>query len=361
METSLAGTTLTTLARRAAANSTIDATTSKLAFGSYDWICSQAPLVVCPLLGSTGYGTEPVCYARNVEISSTLIFQPATSFLHICALAMIIVMVLHIRAKYTAVGRKEIVTLFYMYWVVELLSIFLDSGIIPSSSTVYAWFAAIHTGLVCATFGCLLINGFVGFQWMEDGTPLSLWVLRGSCALIFFITGFISIATFKNIASFSSAKPTALWIIEFIFNGVCVILYIILQLILVLRTLDDRWPVVDIFFGTAAFIAGQVILYGFSVTICNALSHYIDGLFFASLCILFSMMMVYKYWDSITKEDLEFSVGSKQAVWEVDFTPGEHKNLMDDGMGGQGGQGGYGAYGGGHGYPPVPSKGYGGY
>jgi hypothetical protein len=32
---------------------------------------------------------------------------------------------------------------------------------------------------------------------------------------------------------------------------------------------------------------------------------------------LLAVMMVYKYWDSITKEDLEFSVGSKQAVWEV--------------------------------------------
>ena len=28
-------------------------------------------------------------------------------------------------------------------------------------------------------------------------------------------------------------------------------------------------------------------------------------------------MMVYKYWDSITKEDLEFSVGAKQGNWEV--------------------------------------------
>ncbi|CEI94010.1 Putative Chitin synthase export chaperone [Rhizopus microsporus] len=28
-------------------------------------------------------------------------------------------------------------------------------------------------------------------------------------------------------------------------------------------------------------------------------------------------MMVYKYWDSITKEDLEFSVGAKQNVWEI--------------------------------------------
>jgi hypothetical protein len=48
-------------------------------------------------------------------------------------------------------------------------------------------------------------------------------------------------------------------------------------------------------------------------------------------------MMVYKYWDSITKEDLEFSVGSKQAVWEV-------KGLLggeDDGYGVQ------------QGYPPL--------
>ncbi|KAM0756191.1 hypothetical protein T439DRAFT_320887 [Meredithblackwellia eburnea MCA 4105] len=347
------------------------ASTAKLSFGSYDWICSQAALVVCPLVGSTGYGIEPVCYARNVEIGTTLIFQPATSFLHICALLMVAVMILHIRSKYTAVGRKEIVTFFYLYSIVELLSIFLDSGIIPSSSTVYAWFAAIHLGTICATFWCLLVNGFVGFQFSEDGTPLSLWSLRLSSLFIFLLTGFIAIATFKNLASFSSSKPIALWIVEFIFNAACVIIYIVLQLILVIRTLDDRWPIGDIIFGTAFFVIGQVILYGFSVTICDAVTHYIDGLFFASLCILFSVMMVYKYWDSITKEDLEFSVGSKQAVWEVDYAP-EQKLLIDEPpqQGGsygtyaqqqqhqQGGQqqqhhqGGYQQ----PGYPPAPNK-----
>lgn len=45
-------------------------------FGSFDWLCGQAALIVCPLVGTSGYGTEPVCYARNVEIGSTLIFQP---------------------------------------------------------------------------------------------------------------------------------------------------------------------------------------------------------------------------------------------------------------------------------------------
>ena len=44
------------------------------------------------------------------------------------------------------------------------------------SSSFCQWFAAIYTGFVAATYACLLINGFVGFQFAEDGTPLSLWV-----------------------------------------------------------------------------------------------------------------------------------------------------------------------------------------
>lgn len=45
--------------------------------------------------------------------------------------------------------------------------------------------------------------------------------------------------------------------------------------------------------------------------------HYIDGMFFGAICTLLGVMMVYKYWDSITKEDLEFSVGGKSNVWEI--------------------------------------------
>jgi hypothetical protein len=53
------------------------------------------------------------------------------------------------------------------------------------------------------------------------------------------------------------------------------------------------------------------------VVICDQVKHYVDGLFFGTICTLLAVMMVYKYWDSITKEDLEFSVGSKQNIWEV--------------------------------------------
>ncbi|KAJ6556916.1 chitin synthase export chaperone [Mycena sp. CBHHK59/15] len=298
-------------------------------FGSFNSICETAALVICPLVG-TDQGIEPSCYSRNVDVGGTLIFQPSTCFVHIVAIIMTAIMILHIRSKYTAVGRKEIVTFFWLYAFIELLAIFLDSGIIPTSNVVYMWFATIYTGLVAAAYACILINGFVGFQFAEDGTPLSLWLLRISCLVVFAVGFFVAIATFKKFAGFNYTKPIGLWIIYILWPILCTAIYVVSQLVLVFRTLDDRWPIGDIVFGAAFFAAAQVLLFGFSVTICNAIKHYIDGLFFFTLCMLLSVMMVYKYWDSITREDLEFSVGSKAAVWEV-------KDPLLAGSGGAGG------------------------
>lgn len=68
---------------------------------------------------------------------------------------MTAIMIYHIRSKYTAVGecplptrynpmltmhhagRKEIVMFFYLYALIELLAIFLDSNIIPTANAVY--------------------------------------------------------------------------------------------------------------------------------------------------------------------------------------------------------------------------------
>jgi hypothetical protein len=46
------------------------------------------------------------------------------------------------------------------------------------------------------------------------------------------------------------------------------------------------------------------------------MKHYLDGLFFGTTFNLLAVMMVYKYWDSITKEDLEFSIDTKHQEWQ---------------------------------------------
>lgn len=108
---------------------------------------------------------------------------------------------------------------------------------------------------------------------------------------------FIAIATFNSYASFSYAKPIGLFVTYLIFPAFCVVVYVISQLILVIRTLDDRWVIGDILFGAAFYVVGCVLLFAFSLKICDAVSHYIDGVFFFTLCMLLSVMMVYKYWD----------------------------------------------------------------
>ncbi|KAF9994968.1 Chitin synthase, class 7 [Modicella reniformis] len=78
----------------------------ELAFGKFDRVCSTVALTLCPLIGSNG-GIEPLCYSRNIKLGdSTLIFQPSTLIIHIIALIMTAIMIYHIRAKYTAVGKK---------------------------------------------------------------------------------------------------------------------------------------------------------------------------------------------------------------------------------------------------------------
>ncbi|CAG8736657.1 4517_t:CDS:2, partial [Racocetra fulgida] len=157
----------------------------------------------------------------------------------------------------------------------------------------------------------------------------------------------LSFATFTNAANFNSLRPLALWIVLYVFNGAALAIYFVLQIVLVLNTLDDRWPLGDILFGISFYVIGQVILYLFSVKICDTAKHYIDGLFFGTICTLLGVMMVYKYWDSITKEDLEFSVGSKQNVWEV-------KELLEDDQV-------YSNYNSNYPPPPLPQGGFNGY
>lgn len=173
-------------------------------------------------------------------------------------------------------------------------SLILDSGVIPPAGGAYPYFVAIQNGLASALCVSLLINGFVGFQLYEDGTGLSLWLLRGMTFLFFLITALISLATFKSWAGMGPTKTTAMFVVLYIAPAVALAIYIVMQILLVSRTLQDRWPLGDIAFGVFFFIVGQVILYVFSNQICNAVVHYLDGLFFATICNLLAVMMIYK-------------------------------------------------------------------
>lgn len=81
-----------------------------MGFGDFKSTCEKANLPLCVLVGPpnniTGAtGIQPQCYARTIEVANTTIFQGATGFTHIIALIMTIIMILHVRSKFTAVGE----------------------------------------------------------------------------------------------------------------------------------------------------------------------------------------------------------------------------------------------------------------
>lgn len=89
-------------------------------------------------------------------------------------------------------------------------------------------------------------------------------------------------------------NTTGLFVVLYILNAICIAVYLVMQILLVANTLDDRWPLGHISFGVLVFIIGQVLLYQFSDVICNNVQHYLDGLFFATFCNLLAVMMIYK-------------------------------------------------------------------
>ena len=63
----------------------------------------------------------------------------------------------------------------------------------------------------------------------------------------------VTIGTFKNVA-LKYDNPIGLWITYLIYPAACVVIYTVSQLILVIRTLDDRWAIGHIV-STHTFIA----------------------------------------------------------------------------------------------------------
>jgi hypothetical protein len=139
-----------------------------------------------------------------------------------------------------------------------------------------------------------MINGFVGFQLYEDGTTLSVSLVRGASAAMFAIAFLISILTFKNIGGLGPQNTIGLFVVVYIIGAIAIAVYVVLQILLIIGTLQERWPLWHIGFGVVGFVLGQVILYALSEPICDGVQHYMDGLFFATILNLLAVMMVYK-------------------------------------------------------------------
>jgi len=116
------------------------------------------------------------------------------------------------------------------------------------SDTPVQGFTAAHVAAVTATCWVLFLNALVGFQFLDDGTPVSVGLFLAS-ALVFFIgTGYIALDTaFSWTGHFASSlegqnRSIALYILCLLFPLACLVAFYALEAILVLRILGETRP-----------------------------------------------------------------------------------------------------------------------
>ena len=230
------------------------------------------------------------------------------------AIAVTIFLLLRTEKKAAAVGRREMQLFLVGYIIIEICEIFTVGGF-PLDPTVRKGFTAVHLASVAATSWILLLNAVVGFQVIDDGTPLSLGLIIASAAAIFIATGYIALDTaFTWSGSFvNSLTPPytnyGLYVLYQLCPLVFFFLYFVLMTILVLRILGERKPMLYLIAAALLFAIGQIFNYVISVHICNPTHGKIDGAFFETLFTLLSVVAIWLLFHSITEDEWSDSQG----------------------------------------------------
>ncbi|MDI1489267.1 MAG: hypothetical protein OHK93_008545 [Ramalina farinacea] len=160
-----------------------------------------------------------------------------------------------------------------------------------------------------ATLWVLLLNGLVGFQILDDGTPVSLGLILGSAVAFFVGTGYVALDTaFSYSSAFvrSMTAPNrniALYVLYQLWPLVCLFFFFVLESVLVLRVLGERKPMIYLLAAALLFAIGQIFQYVISKHICTGTSGKIDGALFETLFTLLSVVMIWVFWSSITEDD----------------------------------------------------------
>lgn len=186
-----------------------------------------------------------------------------------------------------------------------VLNFYLDVGAIATSSIFFPYAVAAACGLASACVTCLFVHGMIGFAIYQDGTTQSLCIVHGSWLVAFLLTFAITTCTFKSLLDSNTALVSLLFGYIFLLA-----VYVFMQLALAIKYAASGgfWTLGNVVFGAGSFLLGQCVLYSWSSDICHGTRHYADGLVFSSMCNLVSVMMVYKYWNTMVQDDFEFSI-----------------------------------------------------
>ncbi|KAI4599243.1 hypothetical protein KJ359_002202 [Pestalotiopsis sp. 9143b] len=277
-------------------------------FGNFEAFCRDSTLPVLTTSHDQN-GDWGGCVLTGVPLSGGRHLGNLGSIL-LCGIAIVTAAFLLLRSerKKAAVGRREMQLFLLGFIIIEICEIF-SVGEFPLNGTVRVAFSAIHMGMIIATTWILMLNAVVGFQIIDDGTPISLGLMVLSAAILLIGTGYIALDTglgFTNYWASSYEAPNrniALYVLYQLAPLIFLVAFFVLESVLVLRILGEVRPMAYLAAAAVLFALGQIFNYTISPYICNGTSGKIDGALFETLFTLLSVIMVWVFWSSITEDD----------------------------------------------------------
>ncbi|KAI0809514.1 chitin synthase III catalytic subunit [Xylaria sp. FL0064] len=280
-------------------------------FGNFEDFCRGSTLPVCNVLSNSHnqVGDWGGCQLTGIPLKNGQHLGNLGSIL-LCgiAIATSVFLLLKSERKRAAVGRREMQLFLIMFIIIEIAEIF-SVGEFPLSSTARIAFTGIHIGMIIATTWVLLMNAIVGFQLLDDGTPLSLGLIIISAAILFIGTGYITLDTgFSWTGEFDGSysppnRNIALYVLYQLVPLIFLVAFYVLEAFLVLRVLGEIRPMIFLTGAAVLFALGQIFNYVISPYICNGTAGQIDGALFETLFTLLAVVMIWAFWSSITEDD----------------------------------------------------------
>lgn len=231
-----------------------------------------------------------------------------------CSVIFIIYLSQRINRRRAAVGRIEIRSLFILYTISLLFQLVTSGSVLEQGSLPLVLLTGIHAGIVVALFWCLLGNGIVATQVVEDGTPSSLIPFYGLMGIFFLAATYIAMDTAFGFTSLFKSDPPrnlkniGLFILLTIWPAVATLIYFGIMSYIVLRVLGEKWPFLYYLGSLVLFAGSQLVFLLLGVPICQGTNRFMDSSFVSTLLQTASMGVLFMAWRAITESDWEDQV-----------------------------------------------------
>lgn len=221
-------------------------------------------------------------------------------------LLIVCILLFQIKKKKAAVGRREFFGLYFAYSISILLRCLIV--FIKRESFLIVWVSSFYIAIDVSFYVILVYNAIVGFQIVEDGSKRSLCILLSGVVLVSSLVAMCCVYVGTSYYSQQMKSNTqfynpVLFVCVFVWPVVACLGYVLLQTMLIFRSLSTRKPLVYLYTSIGILIFSNVVTLIFNSKSCTSSRGKVDLSLLNQLAFLISSLLVYRYWDSITEDD----------------------------------------------------------